>query len=64
MAVGQLLDYSYQFKKFGRRGKFNMGILLPKKPDANSVEWLKRWNIHLIWREKNVFLVDANGNFT
>ena len=62
MAVGQLLDYSYLGRE--RFGKPNMAILLPERPDPKSVEWLSELNISVIWKEKDVFLDDANGLFT
>jgi len=62
MAVGQLLDYSYLGKKL--IGKPNMAILLPERPEAKSVEWLSELRIFLAWKEKNVFLDNANGLFT
>jgi hypothetical protein len=62
MAVGQLLDYAY----LGRRllGKPNMAILLPERPDPKSVEWLSGLRIFVVWKEKDVFLDNANGLFT
>jgi hypothetical protein len=62
MAVGQVLDYSYLGRK--RLGKPNMAILLPERPDAKSVEWLCELRISVIWREKDVFLDNADGLFT
>lgn len=62
MAVGQLLDYSFEIEK--RFGKPNMAILLPKEPAPDSVNWLARWNINLIWRKAGAFLDNANGQFT
>lgn len=62
MAVGQLLDYTFQGRK--KFGDPRMAILVPEKPDPNVVEWLKPLEISLIWREKGNFLDDANGQFT
>jgi hypothetical protein len=62
MAVGQLLDYAFQIEQ--KFGKPRMAILLPKKPDPNTVNWLRQCNISLIWREKTAFLDNANGQFT
>lgn len=62
MAVGQLLDYGFQIEK--EFGKPNMAILLPKRPNPNSVSWLRASKISLIWREKRAFLDNANGQFT
>lgn len=62
MAVGQLLDYSYQGRK--SLGKTNMAILLPERPDLKAVEWLSEVHISLIWEEKNSFVDNANGLFT
>jgi hypothetical protein len=62
MAVGQLLDYAFQIKsKFPNP---NMAILLPKRPKPTSVDWLSQLNISIIWREKQTFLDNANGQFT
>lgn len=61
MAVGQLLDYGFHMKR--TFGLSNMAILLPKKPDPRSVDWLTEWKISLIWRERGSFLDDANGRF-
>jgi len=62
MAVGQLLDYAY----LGRK-KFvspNMAILLPRKPEANLLEWLAEVKISVIWKQRRTFLDNANGQFT
>jgi hypothetical protein len=62
MAVGQLFDYAYLGRK--KFGKPNMAILLPKKPDTTSVEWLSELNIRIIWKEKDKFVDNANKRFT
>jgi hypothetical protein len=62
MAVGQLFDYAYLGTK--RFGKPNMAILLPKKPDPKSIEWLSELNIRIIWKEKDKFVDNANKRFT
>jgi len=62
MAVGQLLDYAYLGRE--RFGKPNMAILLPERPDQDSTEWLSHLHISVVWKEKNVFLDNANGLFT
>jgi hypothetical protein len=62
MAVGQLLDYAYLGKE--RFGKPNLAILLPKSPDQDSLDWLSELKISVVWKEKNVFLDNANGLFT
>lgn len=62
MAVGQLLDYAYLGRKI--LGTPNMAILLPERPDAKSVEWLSGLHISVAWKEKDVFLDNANGLFT
>jgi hypothetical protein len=62
MAVGQLLDYAFQ-----GREKFphpNLAILLPKKPEPTLEKWLQHLNISIIWRDKNSFLDNANGQFS
>lgn len=62
MAVGQLLDYAFQGKK--KFGNPNMGILLPKKPDPDSVGWLRPLKISFIWPENRAFIDNADGQFT
>jgi hypothetical protein len=62
MAVGQLLDYAYQIgRKFG---KPNLAILLPREPDLNSVSWLPRCKVSLVWCKSGIFVDNANGQFT
>jgi hypothetical protein len=62
MAVGQLLDYAFQgCKKFGEPHK---AILLPSEPRSDIVDWLDSLKIKVIWREKKLFLDNANGLFT
>jgi hypothetical protein len=62
MAVGQLLDYAFQGgKKFGNPHK---AILLPMEPCSDIVNWLDSLGIKVIWRDKKVFLDNANGQFT
>jgi hypothetical protein len=62
MAVGQILDYAFQGrKKFGDPKK---ALLLPKKPAPVIEEWLKHLEIALVWREGDVFLDNANGQFS
>ena len=56
------MDYAFQIEQ--KFGKPRMAILLPKKPDPNTVNWLRQCNISLIWREKTAFLDNANGQFT
>ena len=62
MAVGQLLDYAYQGRK--ELGVVNKAILLPVEPPEDIKNWLESLDIRIIWREKNVFLDNANGQFT
>jgi hypothetical protein len=62
MAVGQLLDYAFQGKT--KLGELNKAILLPKKPEQDSIAWLKPLNIAVIWPEESNFLDTANGLFT
>jgi len=63
MAVGELFDYAYLLKKeFGKEP--NKAILLPHRPDPESVEWLPDLNIHVVWREEDVFVDDANRQFS
>ena len=62
MAVGQLLDYAYQGRS--ELGAVHKAVLLPEKPSPEIEEWLDSLNIKIVWREKNVFLDNANGQFT
>jgi hypothetical protein len=62
MAAGQLLDYAFQIKK--TFGKPHKAVLLPKKPEASSVNWLSPLGINVIWREKGAFFDNADGKFT
>jgi len=62
MGVGQLLDYSYQGRrKFGRP---NMALLLPVRPRAWSIKWLKPLKISVVWREGRIFRDNAKGRFS
>jgi hypothetical protein len=62
MAVGQLLDYAFHIgKKFPNP---NMAVLLPRKPDPSSIDWLPQLNISVIWRQKGTFFDNANGKFS
>lgn len=61
MAVGQLLDYSYQGRE--KFGKCNMAILLPGRPDRKSVQWISKLRISLIWRERGRFFDNADHQF-
>ena len=63
MAVGQLLDYAFQ-----GRNQFtdsHLAILLPNKPVEVETQfgWLKERGIHLIWKDKDVFLDNCDGQF-
>lgn len=63
MAVGQLLDYAYQGREHFR--KPHLAILLPRRPSKlGQLGWLSENEIHLIWKEGNVFLDDCDGQFT
>ena len=62
MAVGQLFDYAYLGRKF--HGSPNKAILLPDRPDPRSIEWLADLKISVVWKEKKVFLDNANGQFS
>lgn len=61
MAVGQLFDYAYLGRKYF--GKPNMAILLPERPGARLADWLLKLRIYVIWKDKDVFLDNANGLF-
>jgi hypothetical protein len=62
MAVGQLLDY---FHLIGQDvGVPALAILLPSRPTRDIEDWLKgKLSIHVIWRDGNVFLDNANERF-
>lgn len=62
MAVGQLLEYAYLGRKF--LGNPNRAILLPDRPLPQSIEWLADLRISVVWKEKRVFLDNANGQFS
>jgi hypothetical protein len=62
MAVGQLFEYAYLGRK--RLGRPNMAILLPEKPEPETLEWLSDLNIRAIWQDKEKFRDNANGLFT
>jgi hypothetical protein len=62
MAAGQLLEYAYVGRKF--HGSPNKAILLPDRPDPRSTEWLADLKISVVWKEKKVFLDNANGQFS
>jgi hypothetical protein len=62
MAAGQLLDYAYVGRK--QFGKPNMAILLPKRPNEDTLGWLKEIGIHIIWREGRTFRDNWKGQFT
>jgi hypothetical protein len=62
VAVGQILDYAFQWKE--KFGEPNKAILLPKKPDPNTEKWLLRLEISIIWRERGSFLDNADGQFS
>jgi hypothetical protein len=61
MAVGQLLDYAY----LGRAtlGHPKMAILLPRKPELALLDWLSELNISIIWKRRNRFFDNADGQF-
>lgn len=61
MAVGQLLGYAFQGK--GMFKKPHMAVLLPEKPDPDSVKWLVPHGINIIWRRGRSFLDNAHGRF-
>ncbi|MGA2661050.1 MAG: hypothetical protein ABSH34_26510 [Verrucomicrobiota bacterium] len=62
MAVGQLLDYSFQGKQ--KFGDPNMAVLLPKKPDSDIEQWLQHLNIAIVWQEGESFFDNASGQFS
>jgi hypothetical protein len=62
MAVGQLLDYSFQART--RFRKIHMAVLLPEKPIPEIENWLENLRIHIIWQKGTIFSDNANGWFT
>ena len=62
MAVGQLLDYAFMGKK--HFGEPNKAILLPAKPEAEVLEWLRSLDISVIWQERGLFFDNADRWFT
>lgn len=63
MAVGQLLDYSFQSK--AELGELHKAILIPDRPSSDIEEWLSSMSISLIWlAARDVFVDNANGRFT
>ncbi len=62
MAAGQLLDYSFTGRT--QFGKPNMAILLPKRPNEETLGWLKEIGVHLVWKEGRMFRDNCNGQFT
>jgi hypothetical protein len=62
MAVGQLLDYAFLGKE--EFGTPNMAILLPKKPEAEILNWLESLTVKVIWKQRKAFVDNAHGVFT
>ena len=62
MAVGQLFEYAYSGRK--RFGTPNMAVLLPEKPQPETLKWLAKLNIHAVWKDKDKFRDNADGLFT
>ena len=62
MAVGQLLDYAFQGKT--KLGEPRMAVLLPERPTKDIEAWLNSVGIGVIWSQGDVFLDNANGQFT
>lgn len=60
MAVGQLFDYAYMGRK--RFGKPHMAILLPRKPDLKSLNWLPD-QIGIVWKAGKGFADNAEKIF-
>lgn len=60
MAVGQLFDYAYMGRK--RFGKPHMAILLPRKPDLKSLNWLPD-QISIVWKVGRGFADNAEKAF-
>jgi hypothetical protein len=62
MAVGQLLDYAC----LGRHdlGNSNLAILLPRMPEPKVLDWLAELKIAVIWKQKRMFVDNADGRFT
>jgi hypothetical protein len=62
MAVGQILDYSFQGR--GKLGTPNLALLLPERPASDLEQWLASISIKLVWAEGGAFVDNANGQFT
>jgi hypothetical protein len=62
MAAGQLLDYSFAGRK--QIGKPKMAILLPKRPNEETLGWLREIGVYLVWKEGRTFRDNCNGQFT
>ena len=60
MAVGQLFDYAYMGRE--RFGKPHMAILLPRKPDLRSLNWLPD-QINVVWKAGKDFADNAEKAF-
>ena len=61
MAVGQLLDYAFLGRKtFDNPHK---AILLPRKPEADLLQWLDGLKIKVIWKQRKRFVDNAQGRF-
>ncbi|MFC1930144.1 hypothetical protein ACFLW6_04750 [Chloroflexota bacterium] len=63
MAVGELLDYSFQCNRDPRFQKPNMAILLPKRPPDDRFSWIEPIGIKIIWRQKKKFSDNADNQF-
>ena len=61
MAAGQLLDYAFEGRE--RFGNPNLAILLPEKPAEEWLGWLKKSNIHLVWKDGEIFMDNDDGQF-
>jgi hypothetical protein len=62
MAVGQLLEYGFLMAVGST--KPHLAVLLPEKPDMGKLAWLSVHDISVVWKEKDVFLDNADGLFT
>ncbi len=62
MALGQLLDYSQLID--GDSNSMNLAILVPRKPDLESLAWLSKHKVYLVWREAGAFSDNRDGWFS
>ena len=57
------VDFDYGFYAAKRFGKLNRGVLLPKEPATEVIEWLQPLEIGVIWRTQRGFRDNAAKRF-